>query len=640
MPNISVNTNGSFQSVKNIFVNINGTWTSVKNAYIKNAGVWSLAYTKELYGITYLSQYQNMLTGSVNFSTYKIDYLVYNNGVYLAGTVTANNYYFYSTDGLVWSMKTSPNSGIAHIVAGKGLFVLSQKHGEYFYSTDGLNWSLGTTTGSSTSNLTRLHFVNDTFFALASGNYIQSSSNGINWEQISLPTTSQSYGLAYGNGVYIITNYGTLTNAYLYSTNGTNWTARTFPSTKISCKAVAFVNNFFICFDYTTTTAYYSNNGLNWTKFSTTSFTYVESVAVFNNVGYVSNSNATNYFLRFTDPSQISTFTYPKYPKTDSAVYNSFITCNNKLFLTSGGTNRHLIFYMITENIWNKAPGVLSNASYRDIVFFKDKFFAVDNDTTKKNFIHSSNDGENFNILTLGTVEYWNSITCNDNILIVCSTNSTMGYYYTTDGINWIYNTTTLTSGSGSKILFVNNLFFKIGLGSNIYQTSSDGINWTQRTFPASINCYTIIYGNNLFILFLNSSTTYYTSPDGINWTSRTFPISTTPLDVVYNGSLFLYFISTNATYYTSPDGINWTSRTFPDNQVVTELISVNNVFIGSQLTTLNRLIFSTDGINWVNKVLSVAVPRISPIFKFFNNIFYIYSKTVEKKFFKLALNK
>lgn len=144
------------------------------------------------------------------------------------------------------------------------------------------------------------------------------------------------------------------------------------------------------------------------------------------------------------------------------------------------------------------------------------------------------------------------------------------------------------------------------------YLSSSDGVTWTERTFPVAFT--RLGYAGSLFFGMNTSTSTFYTSPDGITWTSRTATGATSLAEPSYFNGLYT-LISTGggtAYYYTSPDGVTWTQRNFLTG---TGLQPGSGVFINGALAsatsesgtlyTINdsgpttRLLYSGDGLNY-----------------------------------------
>ena len=169
------------------------------------------------------------------------------------------------------------------------------------------------------------------------------------------------------------------------------------------------------------------------------------------------------------------------------------------------------------------------------------------------------------------------------------------------DGITWTQRTVPnqnylMITWSPSLSLFV-----AVTQVTSIYITSPDGINWTQSALPTILWWKNIIWVSSLNLFVLNQlyGTQVYTSPDGINWTLRNTTANGLKIIWVSQLSLFIGVASNHIS--TSPDGITWTSRTSPENNNWVDIVYSPslNLLIAVSNSGTNRIISSTNGINW-----------------------------------------
>lgn len=126
----------------------------------------------------------------------------------------------YSTDGTTWTKATAPFSQTFRTVAyGNGAFVCL---GDYYYSgysSDGIGWEQ-TTMPNELGGWREVIYGNGKFVAIGPRNYVAISSDGRVWELCASPVT-QLDSIAYGNGIFMATSQ----NGYVgYSFDGINWT--------------------------------------------------------------------------------------------------------------------------------------------------------------------------------------------------------------------------------------------------------------------------------------------------------------------------------------------------------------------------------------------------------------------------------
>jgi alpha-tubulin suppressor-like RCC1 family protein len=141
--------------------------------------------------------------------------------------------------------------------------------------------------------------------------------------------------------------------------------------------------------------------------------------------------------------------------------------------------------------------------------------------------------------------------------------------------------------------------------------TSTDGITWITRTaVDDSWNDIRVLNGNFIAMTF----TSYLLSTDGITWTKFILPTSNSMSwnRMTYSPTLDLYVIvgstGTISRIITSSDLTNWTNRTTPVLNAWSNVLWLNdlNIFLGISSSassgTDNKIIFSSDGINWFIK--------------------------------------
>lgn len=160
-----------------------------------------------------------------------VDSLAYGVGKYVA---VRRNLATYSIDGgnnwsaavpidpsYVWA-----SSGFTSVAAyGAGKFVaINGNESQAAYSTDGVTWNL-TNLPVINSNWKKIIYSNNKFIAIPSyettGAY---STDGVTWNAMTLPSDQAWYGIAYGNGVYVLLEgFDTQGNVAGFSTDGINW---------------------------------------------------------------------------------------------------------------------------------------------------------------------------------------------------------------------------------------------------------------------------------------------------------------------------------------------------------------------------------------------------------------------------------
>lgn len=273
------------------------------------------------------------VTKTVPAGTYQID-SVYPLGVTIGGTyaeavspsaglltvastqssITLNNRCL----GVVWSDTTLPaNADWYDVAYGNGVWVAIANYvANAATSTDGINWTVRTTPSSSLATIT---FGNGIFVAVGN-DAAATSTDGITWTSRTIPTGNWCT-VTYGNGTFVaLATSGT--NAAT-STNGTTWTARTIPS-GYQWNSVTYGNGLFVGVTwYDNSVIVSNNNGTNWTAYNPSmdsmwSITYGNSLFVVvgdtnsntNNVGVKTSTNGQTWTARTMPPGTWKSVVY------------------------------------------------------------------------------------------------------------------------------------------------------------------------------------------------------------------------------------------------------------------------------------------------------------------------------------------
>lgn len=176
----------------------------------------------------------------------------------------------------------------------------------------------------------------------------------------------------------------------------------------------------------------------------------------------------------------------------------------------------------------------------------------------------------------------------------------------------WVVRTSPTTFPLNT-VTFGNGLFVAVG-ASNTIITSSNGIEWTQRSGNGQLfsGNYAASYGNGQYVVG-GDIPLLQSSPDTINWTNR-LP-SPTGFQRI-NGVAFGYgqFVAVgsgdppNSSYIlTSPNGVDWTPRVAPTNATLFAVTPALGAAGSGSATPLfvavgngGTILSSTNGVDWV----------------------------------------
>ena len=181
----------------------------------------------------------------------------------------------------------------------------------------------------------------------------------------------------------------------------------------------------------------------------------------------------------------------------------------------------------------------------------------------------------------------------------------------------------TATSVGWRSVAWSPTLGLLAAVKANDVMTSTDGINWTDRTAASGSTWNDVAWSPTLGLFAAvhsdNTALTnqVMTSTDGVSWTLRTTPGGTNGLIAVkaitWAQSLGLFAavgVSNpgKPQVMTSPDGVNWTLRTTPDvdlkeiawSEDLGLFVAINGA--GSSHADAPYFVTSPDGINWTQR--------------------------------------
>lgn len=127
-----------------------------------------------------------------------------------------------------------------------------------------------------------------------------------------------------------------------------------------------------------------------------------------------------------------------------------------------------------------------------------------------------------------------------------------------TDAITWTETPHTGSTSVFARIMFANNQFIRYGGDYYYYESSTDGVSWTQASLPpTAYDSYTgMAYGNNIY-LALSYAGDVYSSTDLVNWNSVYNSLSGVGKLSFTNGK-FYATADDSSSIFSSTDGATW----------------------------------------------------------------------------------
>lgn len=327
------------------------------------------------------------------------------------------------------------------------------------------------------------------FITYASG-YLYQSSNGRSWSSLTSNVTGFSK-IAYGNGKFVMTTYGTTAG---YSTDASTWTTFTLPTANGLSKALIYGGDRFVAIGGNTgRTSGYSLDGTSWTT---------------------------------TDSA---------FSRNDSNISGQFkcLTYGNGKFVLIHPSNSELNLVEYSTDGINWTPVSLNGgAPWYGITYGNGKFVAIGH--SKSACSSDATSWTTYDVPTLGMYANWTNIEFINGYFLALGYSSPNTYaMYSTDGINWstpqvIYSehNSIYTACSDEKcvaIMYRMNISLDLSFSyESCYTTDSDPTtSSTVYSAPSTTSALTVSSVTSGAIT-LSDNNTYYYDATGNQNTYRT----------------------------------------------------------------------------------------------------------------------
>lgn len=227
------------------------TWNCVrycKDRFIAVSGAGKAIYSTD--GITWTA-----LTLPVSSTWSSVGYNAEKGYYAIASSATSNIQCIYSTNGTTWKQGTQMSGPVSSMAYGNGKLIgvttAATNNFEICSSTGG-SWNMAifiSPTPSTKRSWYDVVYGTDRFVAVASGGKAAYSLTGSasSFTEVTLPVNATFRGVAYGNGKFVAV--ANASNQYIFSENGTLWTAGEMPSSA-NWRSVAYGNGRFVAVAY------------------------------------------------------------------------------------------------------------------------------------------------------------------------------------------------------------------------------------------------------------------------------------------------------------------------------------------------------------------------------------------------------
>ena len=256
---------------------------------------------------------------------------------------------------------------------------------------------------------------------------------------------------------------------------------------------------------------------------------------------------------------------------------------------------------------WASQPS--PSEPWLSVTYGNGRFVAVGNNSG----VMTSFNGATWTQQTSASVSRWFAVTYGNGVFVAVAANSPGNQVMSsTDGINWTSRTTPASAANTWRsVTYGNGRFVAVassGSGNRV-MTSTNGENWISRTSAADSSWYSVTYGNGVFVAVAASGTgnQVMSSPNGIDWTGRTSANDNVWTSVTYGeeAELFVAVAQGNVKkqVMTSPNGIDWTERTSAVNKQWRSVTHGTGLFVAVALDgSDDRVMTSPNGIDWTRR--------------------------------------
>ncbi|MDD2237201.1 MAG: beta-propeller fold lactonase family protein, partial [Kiritimatiellae bacterium] len=457
----------------------------------------------------------------------------------------------YSLDGETWEAANAGSNTLFSVTYADGHFTAVGSHSAVVTSPDGAVW---TEESAGTPHALKSILYTGTRYVVGSGSEVLTSENGTDWTRHAIDPPTSWDCVAQGDGVILLAGWSYTNGTTVYSLNGGNtWTSQGMPGEELAPWGLAYGNGLFVMVGYDQIASealiMTSPSGTNWTRRTVPSpdrrilraVTFGDGVFTAaggsgDDVLYVSSDGVT-----WTD-------------KTPNLVNEEFYTvCCGGGRLVACGAGGLVEASTDAGATWTlKTPG--AREYFMAVAYGAGRFVAVS--ASKTNYF--SRNGVNWSPISqtspreLADVVFAAGQFVGVGILgcIVTSPDGEVWTERTSGVVNWLQD-----------VEYLEGAFYAVGIGGCVLR-SFDGAAWDVLVNGGD-DYEAITYGNGMFVavgndVFGRGFISY--SANAVNWTVAVQEVPETFKGVQFGAGRFVV-VGANKTLATSPDGINWTQE-------------------------------------------------------------------------------
>ena len=430
------------------------------------------------------------------------------NGTYWLVSNVSNTTWTKSTNLITWSSATGPATS-TNVASCGSVFIATDNSnaGTYYTSSDGSSW---TTRQSPTDTMTPI-VGNSTTRVVAStlnAAVFYSTDSGTTWAPSTTQPSTAIRQLAYGGGRFV--GMSTNSTATHYSTDGITWAAGG-TSGSSALRSIFYGNGLFVVVGDSGFIAT-SSNAATWTS-RTSGVTAALNHVIYAGGKFVAVGQSTSTVptvLTSTDGTAWTRQT-SGLPTDSTSAY--WVYHNGTTYYLAVGPNIYTSTDAVTWALAGARSLLLSNYIYTCIN--GTTFYATENSNLYTSTNATTWTQVNNSVIKADAVSNYGSEIYINRRGIAKSTDS---------GSSWtpVLKGVFITPTEYNSWVLTNRTFIAGGVYSNWYATTTDGITWTQRTFPSPYNfSASACFVNSRLYLRTTADSTVISSADGITWTTE-----------------------------------------------------------------------------------------------------------------------
>ena len=198
----------------------------------------------------------------------------------------------------------------------------------------------------------------------------------------------------------------------------------------------------------------------------------------------------------------------------------------------------------------------------------------------------------------------WTSFSINGNLKAVFFGNGLFvavgdqKIYTSSDGVNWTFITAPISIWRSG--CYFRGSYYVTTADNDVHPMicSTAGSSWSYVSYSFNKILRGVICGDTLAIA-ITSALDYFTTTDGTNWTPRTFPAGYTGiLDIAYGNGYFVA-VGDPSNVLQSSDGINWVPFPKPQNKRWNKIVFGSGIFCCSIQSNNQISVSYTNGSTW-----------------------------------------